>query len=65
MTAIWNGKEWINEEKVYDARSRYRLYNDELWNLENFINENSRELQPSRAIELRSIMDKIRKLNEI
>ena len=65
MTSIWNGKEWVNEEKVFDARSRYRLDNSELWSLERFINENSRELQPSGAIELRSIMDKIRKLNEI
>ena len=65
MTSTWNGEEWINEERIYDARSNHRLYNDELWDIESFINENSRGLQPSRVLKLKSIMDKIRKLNEI
>ena len=62
MTATWNGREWINKEKVHDARD-VRFYRDEIWIVENFINRNSSGLQPSEAHELRRIVDKMRNLS--
>jgi len=64
MTAIWNGNEWVNAERVHDARDQHRLYLDELRNLESFIDQHSQDEQPSRVYELRRSLDKVRRLNE-
>ena len=58
----WDGTNWVSEGHQELLNKIKQIEYSDLQNMYSFINENSRDAQPSRLRELHSFVDKVRDL---